>query len=133
MNPHQLKAILWAQWRSLLNRRSHRLGHRFPLAIIFAVLWYSVWLFGAYLVALFAADPQNVSLLQKSLGAALLGVFVYWQIVPVAMVSSGLSLDLNRLVVYPIPQQYLFGTEEACGHQQHLHRGRCTQHHFRAE
>ena len=36
---------------------------------------------------------------------------LYWQIIPILMVSTGMSLDLRKLVAYPIPQSQLFAIE----------------------
>ena len=41
----------------------------------------------------------------------MLMIFIYWQIVPIIMVSTGVSLDLTRLLVYPIPHGQLFTIE----------------------
>jgi ABC-2 type transport system permease protein len=41
----------------------------------------------------------------------MLAMFIYWQVIPIAMASSGLSLDLRRLLIYPIPRVQLFGIE----------------------
>jgi ABC-2 type transport system permease protein len=110
--PKQALAILWAQARSLANYhgRSHR-GGRFPLALLLALVWYGMWAFVAVTVMRIASDPEEVDLLRRSGPGSLLLVFVYWQVVPIIMVSTGLSLDLNRLVVYPIPHAQLFGIE----------------------
>ncbi len=38
-------------------------------------------------------------------------VVFYWQLAPVLMASLGASLDLKKLLVYPIPPTQLFGVE----------------------
>jgi ABC-2 type transport system permease protein len=110
--PRQSLAILWAQWRSIANYhgRSHR-GHRFPFTLLFAVLWYGMWSFLAVSVMRVAADPNDLELLRRAAPSSMLLIFAYWQIVPIIMVSTGLSLDLNRLIVYPIPHAQLFSIE----------------------
>src|SRR5687768_18508907 len=70
-----------------------------------------MWAFVAFGVMRMAADPDDLELLQRGGPSSLLMVFVYWQVVPIIMVSTGLSLDLNRLVVYPIPHAQLFTIE----------------------
>jgi ABC-2 type transport system permease protein len=70
-----------------------------------------MWAFLAFSVMRMAADPNDLELLQRGGPSSLLMIFVYWQIVPIIMVSTGLSLDLNRLVVYPIPHAQLFTIE----------------------
>ncbi len=108
--PRQSLAILWAQWRSIANHHGSRRS-RFPFALIFALIWYGMWTFLAFSVMRMASDPHDLELLQRGGPGSLLMVFVYWQIVPIVMVSTGLSLDLNRLVVYPIPHRQLFTIE----------------------
>src|SRR5262249_15754107 len=36
---------------------------------------------------------------------------LYWQIIPILMVSTGASLQIRRLMVYPIPRSKLFQLE----------------------
>ncbi|HYI92328.1 MAG TPA: hypothetical protein VEX68_02185 [Bryobacteraceae bacterium] len=107
----QAVAIVWAQWRSLINHRGRARHSRFPITLIFGILWYGFWTLIAAAVAVTAADPDNISLLARVLPAGLLLISVYWQIVPIIMVSTGVSLDLMRLLVYPIPHIQLFSIE----------------------
>ena len=107
----QALAIVWAQWRSLINHRSRARHSRFPITLIFGLLWYGFWTFTAAAVAITAADSDSVTLLARVLPAGLLLIAVYWQIVPIIMVSTGVSLDLTRLLVYPIPHVQLFSIE----------------------
>jgi ABC-2 type transport system permease protein len=108
----QTLAILWAQWRSMINYngRSSR-DRRFPFALVFGIIWYGMWAFLAFGVMRIAADPSDLSLLRRAGPGSMLVIFIYWQIVPIILVSTGLSLDLNRLVVYPIQHASLFGIE----------------------
>ena len=107
----QAAAILWAQWRSVANFYvgSHR--RRFPLGAVVGVAWYGLWTFGAVLVASFLAAAPNMTRLTELLASGLLVALIYWQIMPIMMVSTGLSLDLTRLLVYPIPHGQLFTIE----------------------
>ena len=107
----QARAIVWAQWRSVMNFSGR--SRRFPFVLIFSLLWYGMWTFGAYGVAQVASDPDNIPLLVRGLPLGLLIVTAYWQFVPVMMVTSGLSLDLARLLVYPVAHSHLFGIEVA--------------------
>jgi ABC-2 type transport system permease protein len=110
--PRQAAAILWAQWRSIANHygRSRR-GRQFPFALVFGLLWYGMWAFIAFTIMKIASDPDELDLLRRAGPSTLLLLFAYWQVVPIIMVSTGLSLDLNRLVVYPIPHTQLFSIE----------------------
>lgn len=108
----QTRAIVWAQWRALMNyyfRR--RQGFWSILTAIVFLLWYGFWNFAAFLIAAIVSDPENTEMLQNTLPLGLLAVFGYWQLVPLMLVSTGLSLDLSRLLVYPVPRGRLFGIE----------------------
>jgi ABC-2 type transport system permease protein len=107
----QTLAIVWAQWRSLANHHGRSRRTRFPITAIFAFLWYGFWTFIATAVAITVAEPDSLELLQRGLPSAMLMIFIYWQIVPIIMVSTGVSLDLARLLVYPIPHGQLFTIE----------------------
>ena len=108
----QARAILWAQTRALANyyfRRNR--GVWFGLSALLVLLWYALWVLFAGGLALIAADPSKLDVVSSRLPGGLLLVFCYWQIVPMIMVSTGLSLDLARLLVYPVPHAHLFGIE----------------------
>jgi ABC-2 type transport system permease protein len=75
------------------------------------VFWYGIWsfvAFGAYAIASGASGPQA---LEGPLAAALLGVTLYWQLSPMVSASLGASLDLRKLLVYPVPHSRLFFIE----------------------
>jgi ABC-2 type transport system permease protein len=110
--PRQSIAILWAQGRSIANYHGRaRGGRRFPFTLVFGLVWYGMWAFIALSVMRVAADPNDLALIQRAGPSSLLLIFAYWQVIPIIMVSTGLSLDLNRLVVYPIPHTQLFTIE----------------------
>lgn len=112
MSGAHARAILWAQGRALANyyfRRNR--GIWFVVSALFVVIWYGMWAFGAVAVAIAAAAPESMDTLRSVLAPGLLLVVCYWQIVPMIMVSTGLSLDLARLLVYPVPHVQLFGIE----------------------
>jgi ABC-2 type transport system permease protein len=106
-----LTAILLAQWRSM---RTFRLSAQ-PATALFSsitgLLFYGFWAgvsFGAYA---FFADPDNAKLFSLALTGGLLLMFLYWQLTPVITASMGASLDLKKLLVYPIPREKLFLVE----------------------
>ena len=84
---------------------------RVPITALFALVWYGLWAFLSIAVARMTADPESIPLLITALPGAMLLVFIYWQIVPIMMVSTGVSLDLSRLLVYPIPHVQMFTIE----------------------
>ncbi|MBC7928124.1 MAG: hypothetical protein H7039_20965 [Bryobacteraceae bacterium] len=112
VNSHQAGAILWAQWRTVWNYtfRYNRLANAFMG--LFLLLWYGVWAAAAWGLAVLTANPAAFrETLQPLLPATFLLIFLYWQLVPLVMVSSGMSLDMAKILVYPIPQSTLFTIE----------------------
>ncbi|MDX1982296.1 MAG: hypothetical protein SFV51_18630 [Bryobacteraceae bacterium] len=104
-------AIVWAQWRALRN-----MSPRSGLAGLFVtavgtVLWYGTWTVVALAVAALVRETVDGEKLRGLLGPALLLAFLYWQVIPVMMVSAGASLQMRRLRVYPIPRGELFTLE----------------------
>lgn len=106
----QARAILWAQWRTIWNYYPRFGG---GMAVFRAVLlagWYGLWILGSVAVAKLLADPASATA-PGFLGGGLLLVFLYWQIIPVITVATGASLELRKLLVYPVPISQLFGIE----------------------
>jgi ABC-2 type transport system permease protein len=102
------RAILWAQWRTLL--------HFYPRAgagwtAVIGMFWYGFWVVAACAAARVAANPREIHLLRVALPGTLLIVLLYWQVVPLLMASTGASLDLRKLQAYPIPMRQLFAIE----------------------
>jgi ABC-2 type transport system permease protein len=65
----------------------------------------------AFSLALVVAGDGEIQFIRRHAPSALLAMFVYWQVAPIIMASAGLSLDLSRLIVYPIPHTQLFTIE----------------------
>ncbi|BDC52396.1 hypothetical protein F183_A47110 [Bryobacterales bacterium F-183] len=107
----QARAILWAQWRGLLNYYPRMLHSGAVFSGIFMALWYGFMLFlawGVYSLVSGIKEPAKVyDLLHKSLFFAA----AYWQFVPIILATTGISLELRKLVVYPIPNSQLFAIE----------------------
>lgn len=105
----QILAIAWAQLRIARNHLP-RTDAGSVLAWLVSLLWYG--LFVAAAVGLAIALPQtSVSDLRQYLPLGLLVVFLFWQLVPLFTLSSGWSLQLNKLRMYPVRDQALFGIE----------------------
>ena len=49
----QTRAILWAQWRSLVNFGFRRSGVGSLFTGLFMLIWYGIWAFSAWALALF--------------------------------------------------------------------------------
>ena len=106
-----IAAILRAQWLSM---RSFRLGSRRRSAIISiltALVWYGFWTVLAYLSEQFTESAEAIDLIRTGLPAGLMFIFLYWQLAPIVSASLGASLDLKKLLIYPVPHQKLFVIE----------------------
>lgn len=107
----QACAIVWAQWRSVRNHLPGANRAGLILSSLLAAAWYGTFVLAAFLLGSVMADPNDLAAIQKVLPTTLLIGFLYWQIVPVLMVSMGSSIDLKKLLAYPIPYSQLFGIE----------------------
>jgi ABC-2 type transport system permease protein len=104
-------AILWAQWKSIrfLRFSSGRRGALF--SALTSVLWYGFWIVTAVGLASFLADPNLQRDAELLFPAILVFVILYWQLAPILVASLGASLDLKKLLAYPIPTSSLFWVE----------------------
>jgi ABC-2 type transport system permease protein len=108
---NQASAIVWAQWRSTRNHlpRANLGGLVFTGAL--TAVWYGAFVYLAALAAILLSQRGQLESFHKILPAALLLCFLYWQVIPVLLTSMGASLDLRKLLVYPIPKRALFAIE----------------------
>ncbi|HWQ52651.1 MAG TPA: hypothetical protein VN442_03130 [Bryobacteraceae bacterium] len=106
-----IPAILRAQFLSMrgLRRGSSRRGAIFSLLI--AAGWYGFWAMVGFSVYGVTADPSMRPLVEQWLSPSLLVVFLYWQLAPLLTASFGASLDLRKLLAYPVPRGKLFTVE----------------------
>ena len=107
----QTRAILWAQARMILNHfpRSARGG--FVVGIIISAVWYCLWSVMAFFAYRLLSDPGDEKITALILSGGLLLIFLYWQLIPVLMAATGASLEIKKLIVYPIPLGQLFMLE----------------------
>ena len=69
-------------------------------------------MFAAFGASLAVALPRTpVRDIQEWLPVGLLSVFLFWQLIPLFTLSSGWSLQLNKLQIYPVSNRALFGIE----------------------
>lgn len=101
-----IAAILRAQWLSM-RMGGHR-GRSFN--ILTGLIWYGVWVVAASL-AFRLVSTAPIGPLRTFLPLALLGVCLYWQVMPIMSASMGSALDLRKLLAYPIPHGKLFQVE----------------------
>jgi ABC-2 type transport system permease protein len=107
----QARAILWAQLRGLRNRLPRSGALQLAVSLIVMIAWYGIVVAGAVAIAVVLPQVRSPDLLRSVLHAGLLFGFLYWQVMPVILVTTGVSLDLRRLLAYPIPTRRLFGIE----------------------
>ena len=107
------RAILWAQLRSTRNRlpRANQVGIAFTG--IMGLVWYGVFAYLAVIAAYLLSSPSELPSLRGAIPGALLLCFLYWQLIPVLTASMGSSLDIRKLLVYPVPRGSLFWIEVA--------------------
>jgi ABC-2 type transport system permease protein len=101
-----IAAILRAQWLSM--RRIS--GRSLVINVIAGVLWYGIWTVVATAVA-FAVTSADSAQLREYLPMGMLGATAYWQLMPVLSASMGSSLDMRKLLAYPLPHERLFVIE----------------------
>jgi ABC-2 type transport system permease protein len=106
-----IRAILWAQWNSvrILRFGGGRRGAVF--SALTSLLWYGFWAAAAVGMGAFTSDPNSRRDIERLFPAMLVFVTLYWQLAPILVASMGASLDLKKLLVYPIPTRSLFWIE----------------------
>ncbi len=107
----QISAILWAQRRTFLHHLRHSSKAGSILSGLVLLGWYGAWLVLSLLAGSLAAEPASESYLVSYLPRGLFMMALYWQASPLLLASQGASLDLKKLLVYPIPPARLFGVE----------------------
>ena len=95
-------AILWAQWRTFLHFNPRR-GVAWSAAV--NLIWYGIWTAAAYSFLRVFSNPAEVPVIRIALPGVLLLIFLYWQVVPLVLATTGSSLDLRKLRAYPIPER----------------------------
>lgn len=105
-----IAAILKAQ---LLSMRVRRGGARASalFSSITGLIFYGFWAMLAWMGILFFSLPNQTPWFVPALSWVLLFVMLYWQLAPVISASFGASLDLRKLLAYPIPPAKLFLVE----------------------
>src|SRR6267154_445049 len=107
----QVGAIIWAQWRTLRNYLPRSNKITFWLTGLFGLVWYGGFAFLAVFAGILFSQADEFNFIHAALPTALLMCFLYWQLIPVLMASMGSSLEIKKLLVYPIPRGKLFTLE----------------------
>ncbi len=104
-------AILWAQFLSMRLRKGGGARGSAVFSVITGLMFYGVFaFFGWALMLLFSSTDYSAQFIQF-LSGLLLVVMLYWQLAPVISASFGASIDLRKLLAYPIPRNQLFLVE----------------------
>jgi ABC-2 type transport system permease protein len=106
-----IAAILRAQLLSLRRMGAKQGATATILSILPPLFYYGLWCFFGFGAWAVFREIDNFDQLGTILAGALAGVFFYWQIAPVITASMGASLDLQKLIVYPINRDKLFLVE----------------------
>src|SRR5436305_6353717 len=105
----QISAIFWAQLRTLRNRFP-RTQWASVLFSLLGLVWHGFFAGWAIALALELPDVPVVQL-KKWMPVGLLGVFLFWQTIPLVTLSTGASLQLKKIQIYPVPGRALFSIE----------------------
>ena len=111
LDTRHARAIVWAQWRSLRNRLPRSNKGALAFSILIGVVWYGMFLAMAAGLAGVFADAADFPTTRRALPAAFLICFMYWQIVPLLLASKGSSIDLRKLLAYPIRPSEFFALD----------------------
>src|SRR5690349_16598453 len=106
-----LGAILYAQLLSMRPRRGRSIRGSAVFSVVTTLFFYGVFaLFGFSMMLLFSS-PVLAGRFIELLSGVLLLMTAYWQIGPVITASFGASIDLRKLMAYPVPRRDLFLVE----------------------
>ncbi|MFB3826044.1 MAG: hypothetical protein ACE15B_04710 [Bryobacteraceae bacterium] len=108
-----IRAIVRAQTLSmrLLRPGAGRRGMVFSLAV--AIIWYGFWATLAQAAYESTSSGDMLPLIGRYLPLGYLLALLYWQLAPMLSAGLGASLDLRKLLVYPVPHGKLFLAEVA--------------------
>ena len=107
----QIGAIAWAQFRTTRNHLP-RSSFGSVLMGVVAFLWYAMFgVIGIVLAIVIRTRP--LAELRPGLGVGLLAALLFWQLKPLLSLSGGWSLQLDKLLVYPISTTAFFSLESA--------------------
>jgi len=105
-----ITAILRAQLLSLRLRAGARRSSTLFSAFT-GLLYYGFWTFFAFGAMMLFSTAGTERDILAGLSTALLIAMLYWQLAPLLTASFGASLDLRKLLAYPIPASTFFTIE----------------------
>ncbi len=105
----RVPAILEAQWRCLWHRLARPSGGRI-LAGMLWFFWYGLWGGVGVVAGLYTALARRADL-EFTLPAILMGTCLFWQLAPILTSDAGASLNVKKILLYPIPDRDLLVVE----------------------
>ena len=105
-----IAAILRAQWLSLRLFRLGQSRRATALSALAALVWYGLWTAVAVAIAK-ALAVESAAGLATALPGGLLLVTLYWQMAPVVSATLGASVNLRKLLAFPVRHEKLFAVE----------------------
>jgi len=106
-----IAAILKAQWLSIRSWRAGAGRWGGVLAMLAGAAWYGLWTILGVAAFRFTSQAGNHEVVASLLPRGLMLVILYWQLAPILAAGLGASLDLRKLLVYPVPHGRLFYIE----------------------
>ena len=107
----QVRAIVRAQFKGIYNKTTGGSSAGRVFYWLSMLVWYGGITFLAGLAAVALPAVKSRETLTSILSGGLLVAMLFWQFIPVMLATTGLSLDLKRLLIYPIAPQRLFAIE----------------------
>ena len=101
---NQIAAILRTQYLTVRNRA----GSSAMIFWLLSAIWYGLVALGAYAIWQLLPGIKDPATLVRVVTGGLFLAFLAWQFLPLLLVSAGVTLELKRLLVYPIPPSRLF-------------------------
>lgn len=106
-----IRAILWAQFLSMRLRKGSAVRGGSIFSAFTGLFFYAMFAFFGWVLMLLFSSPEASAYFVQALSGVLLVVTLYWQLMPVITASFGASIDLRKLMAYPIPRARLFLVE----------------------
>lgn len=109
-SPHA-RAVLSAQFRIMRNRLPRTNKFSLLFTAVVGALWYGLIVMVAVAIGVVLSNASQIDSIGRILPGGLLLMFLYWVVIPILLASKGASLELRKLMVYPIPHAEFFRLE----------------------
>ncbi len=100
--------MIWAILRAQLLSMRRGKSKSAVFSVLTALFFYSIFAFLGWTFFLLFSSPDASQYFDAILAGLLLLLTLYWQLAPVISASFGASIDLKKLMAYPIPRNQLF-------------------------